>query len=180
MSTYFDAVAVAARRTDLIDWLEDPLFTRFLTPINLELFQVRGGRFVVFGWRAGAPRPWSWGELQTLAYNLSLEYNTAVAVHYDDQVSERLAVVARNGEPLRRCGKADEVWVPYGENGKVVKDGPRYPGDALPKDIECDCVRNGIDAALEVAGFHEWLTCRKMVKLACRDNPLWRRLGVAG
>jgi hypothetical protein len=180
VSNYFDAVVVAAEQADLIDWLEDPLFTRFLTPINLELYQVGQGQFVVFGWRAGAARPAAWGELQNLAYRFSLEYVTAVAVHYDDQVSEMLAVLARGGEPLHLFGEADEVWVPYGEDGELVKDGPRYPGDALPVDIECDCIWNGIDAALAAAEFQGWLTCRKLVEVAYQDNPIWRRPGVVG
>ena len=181
MSYYFDAVVVAARQADLIRWLQHPLVPSPLTPINLDLYRVGRGRFVVFGWRAGARRPEAWGEVQALAYDLSLDFDTAVAVHYDDQVGERWAAVAHNGEPLRQFGDADEVWVPYGENGELVLDGPRYPGDALPEDIECDCIRNGIDAALEAARFHRWLTCRDLVQIAaCRDDPVWRRPGVAG
>lgn len=181
MSYYFEAVVVAARQAELIRWLEHPLVPGPLVPINLELYRVGRGRFIVFGFRAGARRPEAWAELQALAYDLSLDLETAVAVHYDDQVGERWAAVAHNGEPLRQFGDADEVWVPYGENGELVLDGPRYRGDAVPEDIECDCIRNGIDAALEAAGFHGWVTCRDLREVAASGNkPVWRRPWMAG
>jgi hypothetical protein len=181
VSYYFDAVVIAARQDDLIRRLQHPLVPGPLAPINLELHRVGRGRFVVFGWRAGARRPDAWRELQALAYDLSLDFETAVAVHYDDQVGERFAAVAHNGDPLRQFGDPDEVWVPYGENGELVLDGPRYRGDALPEDVECDCVRNGIDAALEAAWLHGWLTCRDLVQVAAsRKEPVWRRPGTAG
>jgi hypothetical protein len=128
VSTYFDAVVVAARQSALIDRLKDPLVPGPLAPLDLELHRVGRGRFVVFGWRAGAARPDAWGEVQALAYDLSFEFDTAVAVHYDDQVSERLAALARDGDPLRQFGEADEVWVPFGEGGELALDGPRFPG----------------------------------------------------
>src|SRR5262249_44738375 len=129
-------------------------------------------------WRAGAARPDAWGEVQALAYDLSLDFDTAVAVHYDDQVSERLAAVARDGDPLRQFGEPDEVWVPDGVSGEPDPSGPRYAGDAVPDDVECDCIRNGIDVALEAAGFQGWMTARGLVQVAYRDDPVWRRPGV--
>jgi hypothetical protein len=179
VSTYFDAVVVAARQSALVDWLKSPIIPGPLAPINLELHRVGEGHFVVFGWRAGAACPDAWGELQALAYGLSLNFGTAVAVHFDDQVSERLAAVAQDGEPFRQFAAVDEVWVPYGENGELVLDGPRFSGAALPGDLECDCIRNGIDAALEAAQFGGWMTSGKLVDVACRNDPVWRRPGVA-
>src|SRR5262245_14817038 len=122
VSTYFDAVVVAGRQSALLDWLKNPLVPGPLAPVDLELHRAGRGRFVVFAWRAGSPRPDAWGEVQALAYDLSLDFSTAVAVHYDDQVSERWAAVAQGGEPLRQFGEADEVWVPYGEDGKLITD----------------------------------------------------------
>ena len=56
-------------------------------------------------------------------------------------------------------------------------------GAAVPDDIECDCIWNGIDAALEAAGFRKWLTAHTLVAevayRAYRQDPLWDRPGVA-
>ena len=76
------------------------------------------------------------------------------------------------------CGEADEVWVPYGDDGQLVLDGPRYSGDEVPEDVECDCVCNGIDAALEAAGFARWMTAGRLVNVACGDAPLRKRDGM--
>jgi hypothetical protein len=81
--------------------------------------------------------------------------------------------------PVRYFGEQDEIWVPYGEDGKLVTDGPRYPGDAVPEDIECDCIWNGIDAGLEAAGFCNWITAQKLaVEVAYANRPLWQRSGL--
>ena len=179
MSTYFDAVVVAARQADLIGWLKAPPVPGPLVPLNLDLHRFGRGRFVVFAWRAGAARPDAWAEVQALAYDLSFEFGTAVAVHYDDQVSVRLAAVARDGEPLRQFGVADEVWVPFTADGELVTTGPRYAGNALPDGIECDCIRNGIDAAFEAAGFPARVTAATLVAVVYRNQPVWQRPGVA-
>jgi hypothetical protein len=181
VSVYFEAVVVAADQPALIRLLEglpqildpDPF-----APLTLELYQVTDRGFVIFGWRAGARRPEAWQEVEDLADELSLELGPAVAVHYNDQVGVKVAMLSQEGEPVRYFGEQDEVWVPYGEDGKLVTDGPRYPGDALPEDIECDCIRNGIDAALEATGFQGWITARELVQVAYRKDPVWQRLGV--
>jgi hypothetical protein len=88
-------------------------------------------------------------------------------------------MLSRDGEPARYFGEADEVWVPFGVGGELLTDGPRYAGDALPDDIECECIRNGIDAALEAAGFQGWVTAAELVQLVCSNEPVWRRPGVS-
>jgi hypothetical protein len=181
---YFEAVVVAGKQRALIRLLEglpQPKEPDRFTPITLKVSRVASGQFVVFGWRAGADRPSCGQEMENLADQLSLELGTAVAVYYDDQVGVRAAMLSRNGEPVRYFGEGDEVWVPYGEDGELVLDGPRYPGDAVPEDVECDCIWNGIDAAVGAAGFRQWLTAHKLAAevayCAFQEQPLWERPG---
>jgi hypothetical protein len=185
MSMYFEAVVLATNQSALIRLLAglaelgepDPF-----APITLKLCRVARGRYAVFGWRAGAARPMCAREMEDLADELSLELGTAVAVHWDDQVGVHAAMLSRDGEPVRYFGEPDEVWVPYGEDGEPCADGPRYPGNAVPDDVECDCIWNAIDAALETAGFRKWMTAHELVVRvayrAFREDPLWERPGV--
>ena len=111
------------------------------------------------------------------------EFSAAVAVHYDDQVGLHTAMLSRNGVPVRYFGEQDEVWVPYGADGEPRTDGPRYAGNAVPDDVECDCIWNGIDAALEAAGFRKWITAHHLAAhvaySAHQDGqPWWHRPGV--
>ena len=185
MSISFEAVVVAGNQPALLrlleglPGLEEP---GFFTPITLSVSRVARGRFVVFGWRVGAGRPSCAPEMEHLADELSVEFGTAVAVHYDDQIGARAAMLSRDGEPVRSFGEEDEVWVPYGRDGELVMDGPRYPGNAVPEDVECDCVWNGIDAALEGAEFRKWLSAHKLAAEVAystfREPPLWQRAGV--
>jgi hypothetical protein len=184
MSMYFEAVVLAARQASVIRLLEglpdleepDPFAC-----LNLTVSRVARGRYAVFGWRAGADRPMCAQEIEDLADELTLELGTAVAVHYDDQVGLREPMLSRDGEPVRYFGEADEVWVPYGEGGQLRMDGPRYPGIAAPDDVECDCIWNGIDAALEAAGFCKWITARELTQVAFwafHGRRVWERPGV--
>jgi hypothetical protein len=182
VSTYFEAVVVAADQPALIRLLEglvEPDEPNPFARISLEVHRVTERGFVVFGWRAGAKRPQAAQEMEGLADEVSLKLGTAVAVHYDNQVGVRAAMLSRDGEPVRCFGEEDEVWVPYGEGGELLLDGPRYPGSAVPEDVECDCIRNGIDAALEAAGFRGWITAGQLAAevayWAYRTRPLWQR-----
>ena len=181
MSTYFEAVVVAADQSTLIRLLEGlPELDEpgAFAPITLDVHRVTERGLVVFGWRAGASRPQAAQEMEELADELSLELGTAVAVHYDDQVGLRAAMLSRDGEPVRYFGEGDEVWVPYGKGGQLVLDGPRYPGNAVPEDVECDCIWNGIDAALEAAGLRDWVTASTLAaEVVSAESPIWQRPG---
>lgn len=181
MSVYFEAVVVAVDQPAVVRLLkclselpDDPF-----APITLELHRMSDGGFVLFGWRAGARRPQAAKEIEELADKLSLELGAAVAVHYDDQVGVRIAMLSQGGESVRYFGEADEVWVPYGDGGELITDGPRYARDAIPDNVECDCVRNGIDVALETAGFQGCITSAELVQVAYRNEPMWQRPGAA-
>jgi hypothetical protein len=187
MSVYFEAVVVAADQPALIRVLDglshlfDPDEPDPFAHFNLELYRVTDRGFVVFAWRTGSRRPEAAQEVEDLADELSLELGSAVAVHYNDQVGVKTAMLSQGGEPVRYFGDQDEVWVPYGDGDDegLVTDGPRYPGDALPDGIECDCIRTAIDAALEAAGFQGWMTAGELIQVAYRKDHLWQRPGVA-
>jgi hypothetical protein len=106
------------------------------------------------------------------------KFDHGVAVHYNDQVGVKTAMLSQGGEPVRYFSDKDEIWVPFGEGDKLVTDGPRYSGEALPNGVECDCVRTAIDAALEAAGFQGWMTASELVQVAYRKDHVWQRLGV--
>jgi hypothetical protein len=185
VSVYFEAVVVAADQSALMRVLEglsqlcEPDESDPLAPISLELYRVTERGFVLFGWRAGAKRPQAAQEVEDLADELSLELGCAVAVHYNDQVGVKTAMLSQDGEPVRYFGDEDEVWVPFGDGDELVTDGARYPGDALPEGVECDCIRTAIDAALEAAGFQGWMTAGELVQVAYRKDHVWQRLGAA-
>jgi hypothetical protein len=67
---------------------------------------------------------------------------------------------------------------PYGDDGTLVANGPRYAGNAVPADVECGCIWTSIDAALEAAGFRGWMTASDLMDVAYQDRPLWKRPGV--
>jgi hypothetical protein len=186
MSDRYEAVVVAAPKAALLRMLET-LPARLLergvaadpfAPFTLELFAVGRGRFVLFAWRAGANRPDAWEAVDDLADEISLDFGTAVAVHYDNMVGVRNATLSQEGEPIQYFGEADEIWAPIGSNGEPRTTGPRYPGNSAPRGIECARIRDAIDAALETAGFHRWLTAQTLHEVAYRDQPLWQRPGV--
>jgi hypothetical protein len=184
---YFEAILVPTCEQPLIRALEqlddpdDPAFV--IAPITLTVQRVNPQGYAVFGWRSGARRPDCAEEVEDLAGELSslLKVST-VAVHYDDQVGKKIALIVRNGEPIRYYGPLDEVWVPYGEDVQPVLDGPQYSGETIPHDIECDCIRNSIDAALEAAGFSDWITMEKLQDVAYdwsgeNFSLVWKRSG---
>lgn len=176
MSNCFEAAVVRAGETALVQFLDDLPVRGLLIPFTLEAFRVGRGQFVIFAWRLGAERPNAREEIDVLADELSRQFGKAVAVHYDDQIGFRTAMLSLDGRTERCFGEPDEVWVPYGDDGNLLKS-PRYAGNAVPEDVECDCIWNGIDEALKAAGFGRWMTSSKVVEVAQLDNPFWKRLG---
>jgi hypothetical protein len=188
VSDRFEAAVVAASKSALLKLLEGlptQMMERGLdfdpfAPFTLEAFAAGRGRFIVFAWREGANRPDAWQEIEDLADEFSLAFGTAVAVHYDNMVGVRIGMLTRDGEAERYFGEEDEIWAPYGKNGKPVTRGPRYSANAIPKGVDCERIWDGIDAALEAAGFRKWLTAEKLHQVAVADSaePVWKRLGV--
>jgi hypothetical protein len=108
--------------------------------------------------------------VERLAASLSVEYGVTLAVFYDDRCGVSVAILFRDGTPVRDFGEADEVWVPLDEDGDMLTDGPRYTRETLPPDAECDCIRQAIDVGLEAAGFCGWMTASDLQDIVGSDD----------
>jgi hypothetical protein len=145
-------------------------FDRLRTPLALRLLQLADRGFALVCWTPGGRRRHAVEEVNRLAAKLSSEFQTALAVHYDDGCGVKTAVECRAGSVVRQFGDAEELWTPMDERGYPVPDGPRYPGNAIPPDVECDCIRQAIDAGLEATGFGSWLSGAELRDKACSQE----------
>jgi hypothetical protein len=139
-------------------------------PLDLDLYQADERGFVILT-SLGPGRLFNWEDVDRLAASLSIVFGTTLAVHYDDRGGVTVACLYREGAAVREFADADEVWVPMDDNGNPREDGPRYPGDHLPLDEECDCILQAIDVGIEAAGFGGWMTLSDLRDLACSDGP---------
>ncbi len=87
--------------------------------------------------------------VERVARRVSAVTGQAVALFYDNSCCVRIGVRYSGGRRVREFGAGDAWWVPYGENGGLVLDGPRFRLSELPPDGDYDCVFSEIDAALE-------------------------------
>jgi hypothetical protein len=146
----FEGAAGAAR--EAVERLE--------TPLALRLFHIAGGGLVLVCWRPGAATRHATREVDRLAGALSAEFGAALAVHYDDRSGVESAELFRAGAPVAELEESGEgTWVPVG---------PRYPAGVIPSGVACVCVRDGVEAGLEAAGFG-WLTADELRAWACSD-----------
>jgi hypothetical protein len=76
----------------------------------------------------------------------------AVALFYDNRCGVRVGVLYSEGRRIREFGDGDAWWVPYGEDGELVREGPRLRESELLPEEEYDCIFSAIDAALESVG----------------------------
>jgi hypothetical protein len=151
-------------------------FDRLRSPLSLRLFRLADHGFAVYCWQDAA-RGFAAEEVNRLAAELSSTFGTALAVHYDDGCGIKVARLFRDGASVREFGEADEVWTPMDDQGDPRPDGPRYAGDAVPPDVECDCIRQAIDAGLEAAGFSGWTAAASLRRTLCgRQGWLTQRL----
>jgi hypothetical protein len=164
MSVVFDAVVLAGETAAVRE-----AFESLRVPLALELHQADDRGFVILTRFDEPGRLFEWEEVDRLAASFSVTFGSALSVHYDDRGGVRAAGLFRGGAGVREFGEADEVWVPLDDDGDPRPDGPRYPGDRVPPDEECGCVRQAIDAGLEAAGFADWMTLRGLRDLACSE-----------
>jgi hypothetical protein len=142
MSVYFEAVVVAADQPALVRLLESlsDLDDDPFAPITLELHRVTDRGFVIFAWRAGAKRPQAAEEVEDLADELSLKLGTAVALHYDDQVGVKHAMLSgvasrrgtsasltRSGFPTARAGS----WLPTASDTPATRSRTTWSATAF-------------------------------------------------
>ena len=134
----FRADARTARRT----------FESLSSPLRLRLVPLARGVFGIYrvACRADAiDQP----AVEGVAQRASAEVGQAVALFYDNSCGVRLGVLYSGGRRGREFGDADAWWVPYGEDGRLVLDGPRFRVAELRQGEEYDCIHSAIDAALE-------------------------------
>jgi hypothetical protein len=136
---------------------------RLRTPLALRLFRVADRGFALVCWRPGAATRHATREVDRLAAVLSEEFGAALAVHHDDRGGVESAELFRAGSPAPEVEAEDD-------NGYLIPVGPRYPAGVLPAGVACVCVREGIDAGLEEAGFAHWLTAAELREWACSDD----------
>ncbi len=173
MSTYYQAIVGMADSTQLQTSLKT-LPDKYAR-LTLELFHPQKRGFVFFLSLNGAYRPNPEMQAEGLASELSNVFGSAISIRYDDQCGIREATLFKGRQAVRVYGETDEIWVPLDENGFVVLNGEQFPGDAIPNDIECDCIKNAIDAAFQDAGFQEWMTSRELIAISNRTDCDWRR-----
>jgi hypothetical protein len=164
MSIIFEAVTLEGDLAAIRD-----AFDRLKTPLALRLYQSDERGFVILS-QLNPGRLFKWEEVDRLAASLSFEFGTSLSVHYDDRGGVKAACLFRHGTAMREFGEADEVWVPMDEDWKPLAEAPRYSGDNLPPDEECDCIRQAIDVGLEAAGFDGWMNLEDMRNMACSDK----------
>jgi hypothetical protein len=87
--------------------------------------------------------------VERVAQQVSARIGQAVALFYDNSCCIRVGVLYSRGRRRREFGNGDEWWVPYGEDGELIVDGPRFRLTQLQKGVEYDCIFSAIDAALE-------------------------------
>src|SRR5947209_3025159 len=105
MSLIFEAVVVEVEPTAIHD-----AFDGLKTPLALRLYHAEERGFVILS-RLNPGRLFRWEEVDRLAASLSVEFGTALSVHYDNQGGVRNACLFRHGTAIREFGEADEVWV---------------------------------------------------------------------
>jgi hypothetical protein len=93
--------------------------------------------------------PYNQQSAESIAASVSNISGCAIALFYDNRVGTREGVLYRDGIRDREFGDKDAWWVPYGEDGDWVFDGPRFRESELMPDVEYYCIYSTIDAALE-------------------------------
>jgi hypothetical protein len=93
--------------------------------------------------------PYNQEAVESIAARISSTAGRAIALFYDNRVGTRVGVLYRDGIRDREFGDEDAWWVPYGEDGNLVLNGPRFRESELNPEVEYDCIYSTIDAALE-------------------------------
>lgn len=100
-------------------------------------------------WNPDAPRGWDIDTDRALARDLSVRFGRALLVLYDDSSGIRQAEMYADENLAASYGEQNEIWVPVDDKGYPVADGKHLTVEELRDDFEYDCIRNGIDVALD-------------------------------
>jgi hypothetical protein len=133
--------------------------------------QLAGG---VFGIYRVASRADAFAQagIERVAERASAEAGQAVALFYDNSCRIRAGVLYVDGRRGREFGDGDTWWVPYGQDGALVLDGPRFRIAELRPDEEYDCVHTAIDAALEAIGVEPEVSAAVVKQAFCYDEAV--------
>lgn len=150
MSNVYQGIVLAGDGSVVAQFLND-----HPSRMSVRLAELAPGLLGVYRSEFASGRLIDWDEAERQARQLSAEFGPALAVFRDNRFGVDLATLFAGGLPVREFGEADEVWVAYNAigDGTLDLDGPRYAGDQIPSDVECDCIRGAIDAGLEAAGW---------------------------
>ena len=126
----------------------------------------------VFGIYRVADRgdPFDQPAVEAVAERMSIEAGPAAALFYDNRCGVRFAVLYSSGHRGPEFGDDDAWWVPYGEDGDLVIDGPRYREFELHPDEEYDCIFSAIDAALESVAPDAGITAHRVYQAFCYEE----------
>jgi hypothetical protein len=176
----YNAVVLAAERTALIQKLKD--LTRYKSRF-FQAYRIARGRFAVFGWNR-QERVWNEYDAQAfedLAKELSRKFVKAVAVHFMDDMGGdcRHASLYRGGKLIRSFDEKDELYVLADSKGKALPNAPWCPWKDIPEGEQCIFVWDGIDAALEAAGFGGLLCGEGLWERVDQKDQIWEYQGDA-
>jgi hypothetical protein len=141
-------------------------FASLSSKLRLRLIQLAPGVFGIYR-VAGRAETFEPQEVERVAKQLSSAVKRAVALFYDNQCCLRSAILYSAGRRTREFGDGDAWWVPYGPDGKLVLDGPRFRVGELRPDQEYDCVLSAIEAALESIGAYPRVSGELLIKAFC-------------
>jgi hypothetical protein len=145
------------------------IFGSLSTRLRLRLVRLASD---VFGVYRVADRPAAVDQpaVERVAEQVSEEAGQAVALFYDNRCGVRAGVLYARGRRDREFGDGDARWVPYGEDGELVLDGPRLRESQLQPDEDYDCIFTAIDAALEAVRADPRVSALLVKQAFCYDE----------
>jgi hypothetical protein len=108
--------------------------------------------------------------IERVAMEMSACVGLTIALFYDNRCSIRSGVLYNRGRRVQVFGDDDSWWVPYGEDGQLLLDGPRYRFSELRPDVEYDCILSAIDAGLEAVGARAFVDAELVKRAFCYDG----------
>jgi hypothetical protein len=123
-------------------------FSALVSTLHLRLVGLADGVYGVYR-VAGGRDLFDVPRMEHVTLQLSIRVGKAVALFYDNGGGVYCGVLYIAGRRDREFGEDDEWWVPYGDDGELQSDGPRFRPGELSPDEEYDCIFSPIDAALE-------------------------------
>jgi len=144
------------------------IFDSLASPFRLRLVRLAPGVFGIYR-VAGRAALFDQATMERLAVSTSVQATQAVALFYDNSCATRLGVLYSAGYRDGEFGDGDAWWVPYGEDGKLVLDGPQFRITELRPEKEYECIYSAIDAGLKAIGVGPHVS-QDMIKQAfCYD-----------